>query len=54
MLKIYDPIYYISIDGGPWERLEDPFDTNRFVTDEDLPETELLLDDVSLKGGEQE
>ena len=23
MLKIYDPIYYISIDGGPWERLED-------------------------------
>ena len=38
MLKIYDPIYYISIDGGPWERLEDLFDTNRFVTDEDLPE----------------
>lgn len=54
MLKIYDPIYYISIDGGPWERLEDLFDTNWFVTDEDLPETELLLDDVSLKGGKQE
>ena len=54
MLKICDPIYYISIDGGPWERLEDLFDTNWFVTDKDLPETELLLDDVSLKGGEQE
>ena len=27
MLKIYDPIYAVSIDGGPWERLEDPFDT---------------------------
>lgn len=49
MLKIYDPIYYISIDGGPWERLEDLFDTNWFVTDEDLPETELLLDDVSFQ-----
>lgn len=49
MLKIYDPIYYISIDGGPWERLEDPFDTNWFVTDEDIPETELLLDDVSFQ-----
>ena len=31
MLKIYDPIYAVSIDGGPWERLEDPFDTNWFV-----------------------
>ena len=49
MLKIYDPIYAVSIDGGPWERLEDPFDTNWFVTDEDLPETELLLDDVSFQ-----
>lgn len=49
MLKIYDPIYYISIDGGPWGRLEDLFDTNWFVTDEDLPETELLLDDVSFR-----
>ncbi len=49
MLKIYDPIYYISIDGGPWERLEDLFDTNWFVTDEDLPETELLLDGVSFQ-----
>lgn len=49
MLKIYDPIYFISIDGGPWERLEDLFDTNWFVTDEDLPETELLLDDVSFQ-----
>lgn len=49
MLKIYDPIYYISIDGGPWERLEDLFDTNWFVTDEDLPETEILLDDVSFQ-----
>lgn len=49
MLKIYDPIYYISIDGGPWERLEDLFDTNWFVTDEDFPETELLLDDVSFQ-----
>ena len=49
MLKIYDPIYSVSIDGGPWERLEDPFDTNQFVTDEDLPETELLLDDVSFQ-----
>ena len=43
MLKIYDPIYYISIDGGPWERLEDLFDTNWFVTDEDLPERTGLL-----------
>ena len=49
MLKIYDPIYAVSIDGGPWERLEDPFDTNWLVTDEDLPETELLLDDVSFQ-----
>ena len=49
MLKIYDPIYYISIDGGPWKRLEDPFETNWFVTDEDLPETELLLDNVSFQ-----
>lgn len=49
MLKIYDPIYYVFMDGGPWERLEDPFDTNWFVTDEDLPETELLLDDVSFQ-----
>ena len=49
MLKIYDPIYYISIDGGPWERLEDLFDTNWLVTDKDLPETELLLDDVSFQ-----
>ena len=49
MLKIYDPIYAVSIDGGPWERLEDLFDTNWFVTDEDLPETELLLDDVSFQ-----
>lgn len=49
MLKIYDPIYAVSIDGGPWERLEDPFDTNWFVTDEDLPETELLLDNVSFQ-----
>ena len=49
MLKIYDPIYSVSIDGGPWERLEDQFDTNWFVTDEDLPETELLLDDVSFQ-----
>lgn len=23
MLKIYDPIYSVSIDGGPWEKLED-------------------------------
>ena len=49
MLKIYDPIYSVSIDGGPWKRLGDPFDTNWFVTDKDLPETELLLDDVSLQ-----
>ena len=49
MLKIYDPIYSVSIDGGPWKRLEDPLDTNWFVTDEDLPETELLLDDVSFQ-----
>lgn len=49
MLKIYDPIYAVSIDGGPWERLEDPFDTNWLVTDEDLPETELLLDGVSFQ-----
>lgn len=33
MLKIYDPIYYVSIDGSPWERLGDLFDTNWFVTD---------------------
>lgn len=49
MLKIYDPIYSVSIDGGPWKRLEDPFDTNWFVTDEEVPETELLLDDVSFE-----
>lgn len=49
MLKIYDPIYSVSIDGGPWKRLGDPFDTNWFVTDKDLPETELLLDDVSFQ-----
>lgn len=49
MLKIYDPIYFVSVDGGTWKRLEDPFDTNWFVTDEDLPETELLLDDVSFQ-----
>ena len=49
MLKIYDPIYAVSIDGGPWERLEDQFDTNWFVTDKDLPETELLLDGVSFQ-----
>ena len=49
MLKIYDPIYSVSIDGGPWKRLGDPFDANWFVTDKDLPETELLLDDVSFQ-----
>ena len=49
MLKIYDPIYAVSIDGGPWERLEDQFYTNWFVTDKDLPETELLLDNVSFR-----
>ncbi len=49
MLKIYDPIYYVSMDGGLWERLEDLFGTNWFVTGEDLPETELLLDDVSFQ-----
>lgn len=47
MLKIYDPIYSVSVDGGSWKRLEDPFDTNWFVTDKDIPETELLLDDTS-------
>ena len=49
MLKIYDPIYAVSINGGPWERLGNPFDTNWFVSDEDLPETKLLLDDVSFQ-----
>ena len=49
MLKIYNPIYAVSIDGGPWERLEDPFDTNWFVADKDLPETEFLLDDASFQ-----
>ena len=49
MLKIYDPIYSVSIDGCPWKRLGDPFDTNWFVTDKDIPETELLLDDVSFQ-----
>ena len=49
MLKIYDPIYSVSIDGGPWKRLGDPFDTNWFVTDKDIPEAELLLDDVSFQ-----
>lgn len=52
MLKIYDLIYSVSIDGGPWKRLEDPFDINWFVADvvdEDVPETELLLDDVSFQ-----
>ena len=49
MLKIYDPIYSVSIDGGHWKRLANPFDTTWFVPDEDLPETELLLDDVSFQ-----
>ena len=49
MLKIYDPIYSVSIDGGSWKRLGDPFDTNWFVTDKDIPETELLLYDVSFQ-----
>lgn len=49
MLKIYDPIYSVSIDGSPWKRLEDQFDTNWFVSDEEVPETELLLDDVSFQ-----
>ena len=49
MLKIYDPIYSVSIDGGSWKRLEDPFDTNWFVTDEELPEVEILLDDTSFE-----
>ena len=49
MLKIYDPIYSVSIDGGPWKRLEDPFDTNWFIIDEEIPETEILLDDVSFE-----
>lgn len=29
MLKIYDPIYSVSIDGGPWKRLGDPFDMEK-------------------------
>lgn len=49
MLKIYDPIYSVSIDGGPWKRLEDLFGTNWFVTDEEVPETELSLNDVSFE-----
>lgn len=49
MLKIYDPIYSVSIDSGPWERLGNPFDTNWFVSDEDLPETKLLLDGASFQ-----
>lgn len=49
MLKIYDPVYFVSIDGGPWKRLEDQFDTNWFVSDENLPEVEILLDDVSFE-----
>ncbi len=49
MLKIYDPIYSVSIDGGPWKRLENWFDTNWFVTDEDLPRTKILLDYVSFQ-----
>ena len=49
MLKIYDPIYFVSIDDGPLERLENPFDTDWFVTDKDLPAKELLLDNVSFQ-----
>lgn len=49
MLKIYDPLYFVSINCGPWERLENLFDTNWFVSDKDLPETELLLDGVSFQ-----
>ena len=49
MLKIYDPIYYISIDDGPWEGLGDPFDTDWFVAEEDVREKELLLDNVSFQ-----
>ena len=49
MLKIYDPIYSVSIDGCPWKKLEDPFDTNWFVMDEKVPEVELLLNGVSFE-----
>ena len=31
MLKIYDPIYSVSIDGGPWKRLGDPFDIRTII-----------------------
>ena len=34
MLKIYYPIYFVSIYGGPWKKLEDPFYINLFVMDE--------------------
>ena len=46
MLKIYDPIYSVSIDGGQFKQVSGFFDTDWFVGDEDLPETEVLLDNV--------
>ena len=34
----YDPIYSVSIDGGPWKRLGSPFDTNKTNEDNKEPE----------------
>lgn len=47
MLKIYDSIYSVSINGGQFKQVSGFFDTDWFVGDEDLPETEVLLDNVS-------
>lgn len=47
MLEIYDPIYSVSINGGPFEPVVGSFDNHWFVSDKDLPKTELLLDNVS-------
>ena len=40
MLKIYDPIYSVSIDGGPWKRLGDPFMEKNEKTKEPAEHTE--------------
>lgn len=49
MLEIYDPIYSVSINGGPFKQVAGLFDTDWFASDEDLPETKLLLNGASFQ-----
>lgn len=49
MLEIYDPIYSVSINGGPFKQVAGLFDTDWFTSDEDLPETKLLLNGASFQ-----